>query len=95
MAFQLAIRNNLKYQFNQEKSEARKKWLPSFFKRHPVLSMRTPEGIFAAQVKGFTAENVARFFDIYEFELRKVNHPLYRVINLDGWLTVHLSITLV
>jgi hypothetical protein len=57
--------------------------------------MQTPEGISAARVKSFTAENVARFFDIYEFELRKVNHPVHRVINLDGWLTAHFSITLV
>ena len=38
--------------------------------------MRTPEGISAAQVKGFTAENVARFFNIYEYERRKVNHSV-------------------
>jgi hypothetical protein len=32
MAFHLAIRNGLKYPFNQEKSEAGKKWLGSFLK---------------------------------------------------------------
>jgi hypothetical protein len=65
MAFQMAIRNYLKHPFNQEKSEAGKKWLRSFLKRHPVMSMRTPEGISAARVKGFTSENFTRFFDIY------------------------------
>jgi hypothetical protein len=37
--------------------------------------MKTPEDISAARVKSFTLENVAKLFDIYEFELRKVNHP--------------------
>jgi hypothetical protein len=62
MAFQLAIRNGLKHPFNQEKSEPGKKWLRSFLKRHPVISMRTPEDISAALVKRCTSENVARFF---------------------------------
>jgi len=39
--------------------------------------MRTPEGMSAAQMKGFTSEKVARFLDIYESELRKVNHPAH------------------
>jgi hypothetical protein len=34
--------------------------------------MRTPEGISAARVKGFTSENVARLVDIYEPELKKL-----------------------
>ena len=46
--------------------------------------MRTPEGISAARMKGFTSENVARFFDIYESELRKVNHPVHRIFNADA-----------
>jgi len=61
MGLQLAIRNYLKHPFNQEKSEAGKKRLRSILKRHPVFSMRTPEGISVARVKDFTSENVARF----------------------------------
>ena len=81
MAFQWEIRNVLKHPFNQENSEAGKKYFRSFLQRHPVISMRTPEGISAARVKGFTSENVARFFDVYESELRKINHPVHRVFN--------------
>ena len=67
MTFQLAIRSVLKHPFNQEKSAAGEKWLRSFFKkRRPVFSMRTPDVISVARVKGFTPENVARFFDISE-----------------------------
>jgi hypothetical protein len=45
--------------------------------------MRTHEGISAARVSGFTSENLARFFDIYESELRKANHPDHRIFNVD------------
>jgi hypothetical protein len=58
----LAIRNDLKVPFNQEKSETGKKWLRSFLKRHPLKSMRIPEGISAVQVKCFTTENITRLF---------------------------------
>jgi hypothetical protein len=54
--------NSLKHLFNQQKSAAGKKWFRSFLKRHPILSMRKPEGISAARVKGFTSENVPRVF---------------------------------
>ena len=86
MAFRLAIRNGLKHPLNQEKSEAGKKWLRSFFKRHPVIYMRTPEGISAAQVKGCKHQKTQQgffFFDIYESELRTVNHPAHRIFNVD------------
>jgi hypothetical protein len=39
-------------------------------------------------VKDFTSENVARFFDTYESELRKVNHPAHRICNADERRTV-------
>jgi hypothetical protein len=84
MAFQLAIIYGLKHPFNQQKSAAGKKWLQSFLKRHPLLSMRAPEGTSAARVKGFTSENAARFFfDIYDSELRKVNHKAHRIFKVD------------
>jgi len=84
MAFQLAIRNGFKHPFNQEKSAAGKKWLLSFLKRHPVLTTRTPEGISAAQVKGFTSDNLTRLFDSYESELRKVKHQARRIFNVEA-----------
>ena len=49
----------------------------------PVISKGNPEGISAAPVKGFTSQNVARFFDIYESGLRKVNHSVHRIFNVD------------
>jgi hypothetical protein len=46
-AFHLAKRNGLIHQFNQETSAFGKKWHQSFLERHPILSVRTPEGISA------------------------------------------------
>jgi hypothetical protein len=66
MTLQLAIRYGLKHPLDQEKLAAGKKLFQFFFKKHPALSMRTPEGASAARVKGFTSGNVARFFDIYD-----------------------------
>jgi hypothetical protein len=43
-----------------------------------------------ARIKGFTSEDVAGIFHIYESELRKVNHPVYRIFSADetGIVTV-------
>jgi hypothetical protein len=45
--------------------------------------VRIPEGISAAWVKGFTSENVARFFDVYESELRRFTRPVHRISSVD------------
>lgn len=35
-------------------------------------------------MKCFTSENIAWFFDIYESQLRKVNHKAHRIFNVDA-----------
>jgi hypothetical protein len=82
LAFQLAIRNGLKRPFNQEKSAARKKWLRSFLKRHPVLPTRTPERNICSSGESLYIKK-ATFFDIYESELREVNHQAHRIFNVN------------
>jgi hypothetical protein len=64
-----------KIRLPKKKSAAGKKWLPTFLKGHTEKSMRTPEGISAIRVESFTLENVVKFFDNYEFELRRFDHP--------------------
>jgi hypothetical protein len=81
----------VKHPFNQEKSEAVKKWLPSFLERHPAISMRTPEGISAAQVKGCTSEDVARFFDIYESE-RFLEYLSLSAVKDIEWFTYYMML---
>jgi len=82
LAFQLAIRNGLKRPLNQEKSAAGKKWLRSFLKRHPVLPIGTPERNICSSGESLYIKK-ARFFGIYESELRKVNHQAHRIFNVD------------
>nr|CAH7767142.1 unnamed protein product [Callosobruchus chinensis] len=83
MAFQLAFRNKIPHPFNGVTKSAGKKWLRLFLKRHPQLSMRTPQGMSAARVKSFTPEKVSGFFDLYEPEYNKIQNPSQRVFNVD------------
>ncbi|XP_072380494.1 uncharacterized protein [Diabrotica undecimpunctata] len=83
LAFQLAIRNSLPHPFSGVKKSAGKKWLRLFLKRHPTLSMRTPQGMSCARVNSFTPENVSKFFDLYEPEYLKLTIPAKRIFNVD------------
>jgi len=79
----LAIRNVLKHPFDQEKSAAGKKWLRYLLNRHPVISMGNPEMNICSSGESLYIRK-ARFFDIYESELRKVNHQAHRTFNIDA-----------
>lgn len=83
LAFQIAIKNNAQHPFSQSKKIAGTKWLRGFLRRHPTLSIRTPQAISAARTKGFTQENVNSFFDIYETEFAKIKCSPHRVYNVD------------
>jgi hypothetical protein len=50
MTFQLDIRNGLNQPSNEEKLAFWRKWLRSCLKRHPILPVRTPDGISAARL---------------------------------------------
>jgi hypothetical protein len=83
MAFQTAITNSLPQPFSTEKAKAGNKWLQTFLRRHPTLSLRKPQPISAARINGFTPENVAAFFDIFEKEMGKIKFSPYRLFNID------------
>jgi hypothetical protein len=53
MAFQIAIRNGIQNQFSLQRKSTGKKWLHGFLKRNPELTVRTAQGIYRAEVKGF------------------------------------------
>jgi hypothetical protein len=69
---------------------AGKKWFYSFMKRHPTLSLRQPEYIKMARVKGFNKEHVSGFFDILEKVVDGNNIDALRIFNVDesGFSTV-------
>jgi len=62
LAYQLAVRNRIKNQFCMRNKKAGRKWLKNFLRRHPQISVRTPECLSLSRAKGFTPESVAQFF---------------------------------
>jgi len=83
MAFQLALRNNLRHPFSVSSASAGKKWLRNFLRRHPELSFRKPQSISIARVQAFTKENISRFFDVLKPELQKIKFKADRIFNVD------------
>ncbi|KAJ8942016.1 hypothetical protein NQ314_010246 [Rhamnusium bicolor] len=58
--------------FSKVNKLAGKKWMYHFLKRNPCLSSRKPQGISKARIKGFTPENVKRFFDNLEPAMKNI-----------------------
>lgn len=83
LAFQLAIRNNLKHRFSKNQERAGYKWLRSFLKRHPELTLRRPQSLSTAPIKEFTEEYVNFIFIILEPAMEKVKFNPCRIYNID------------
>ncbi|KAJ8951920.1 hypothetical protein NQ314_007628 [Rhamnusium bicolor] len=49
IAYQLAVKNGIRHPFSEQTKLARKDWLTGFHKRHPELSLRSPEATSAAR----------------------------------------------
>lgn len=62
MAFQLATANGIDHPFDKKTELAGVDWLHGFRKRHPELSLRTPEATSAARAQGFNEVAVNGFF---------------------------------
>lgn len=83
LAYQLALANNIPHPFSKGKAVAGKKWLRNFLRRNKKLSFRTPQGVSAARIKGFTKENLTQFLDILEPQLVKIKSNPCRIYNVD------------
>lgn len=64
LAYQLAVRNNKKHNFSNEKEMAGVDWLNGFLKRNPELSIRKPEATSAARAMGFNRVAVGNFYQL-------------------------------
>jgi hypothetical protein len=62
LAYQRAVRNEIKNRFCKRDGKAGTKWLKNLLRRHPQISVRTPEGLSPSRARGFTPESVAPFF---------------------------------
>ncbi|KAB0790631.1 hypothetical protein PPYR_14933 [Photinus pyralis] len=90
MAFDLAVRNKLTHQFNMEKKAAGKTWLYQFLKRHPKLSLRTPEPTSIARAIGFNRSAVQKFFALLSEIYKNYDITPDNIYNVDetGIMTV-------
>ena len=86
LAYETAVANEIKCPASWvEKKIAGEDWLLGFFKRHPNLSLRSPEGCSLARATAFNRHNVEAFFDNYQTLLKKepqLGDPS-RIYNLD------------
>jgi hypothetical protein len=62
LAYQLAVRNEIKNQFCKRNEKAGRKWLKHFLRRHLQISVRTPECLSLSRARSFTLESVVQFF---------------------------------
>lgn len=83
LAFDLAEKNGINHPFNKTTKLAGNDWLSGFRKRHPQISLRSPEATSAARAQGFNRVAVGRFFDLYEGIIRSKNIPDHRIYNVD------------
>lgn len=83
LAYQLAEIRNYKHSFNRVKKIAGWDWLKGFRKRHPELSLRSPEPTSAARARAFNRVQVNNFFDLLRETMEKENVSSERLYNMD------------
>jgi hypothetical protein len=54
-----------------------------FLRRHPEISVRTPESLSLSRARGFTPKSVSLFFLIYEPAMDNVQHNPAKLHNSD------------
>lgn len=83
LAFQLAKKNNIKHPFSETSQAAGKDWFAQFRRRHPNLSLRSPESTSIARARGFNKVVVNKFFDLLKSESVDKKLPVHRIFNVD------------
>ncbi|XP_021706502.1 uncharacterized protein LOC110678188 [Aedes aegypti] len=83
LAYQLAERNGKAHNFSSKTQLAGWDWLHGFRKRHPQLSLRTPEATSAARLQGFNKVAVNNFFDVLAPVMEGEKFAASRIFNVD------------
>jgi len=92
LAYEVAVKNGIKHNFNVEKKTAGCDWFYGFMSRNSTLSLRKPESTSIARVIGFRRSEVNRFYDNLSAVYQKEKFDASRVFNVDetGMSTVQL-----
>ena len=91
LAFQLAERNKIPHDFNRDAQMAGWDWNYAFMRRHPKLSLRSPEATSAARAQGFNKIAVNAFYDILECHINTEKFSPSSVYNVDETSVVAVS----
>lgn len=83
VAYHLAERNKIAHKFNKKTQLAGYDWVCGFRKRHPQLTLRTPERTSIARAQAFNKVAVNGFYDILEKIFDNTVFPASRTYNVD------------
>ncbi|XP_072389638.1 uncharacterized protein [Diabrotica undecimpunctata] len=83
LAFHYAEINKIPNNFHKQNCLAGKDWLYLFFKRHPQLTLRTPENTSAARASGFNKVSADTFFTLLAELQDKYAFSASRTYNCD------------
>nr|XP_047127647.1 uncharacterized protein LOC124808542 [Hydra vulgaris] len=84
LAFQLAIKNNIKVPNSWVvKEQAGKDWFTGFIKRHSNISIRQPEATSLSRATSFNKQNVASFFSNLQHCMQKYSFSPNDIWNMD------------
>lgn len=87
LAYELAVRNNIKHPFNDDHKMAGKDWLYGFLDRNKntknKLSLRDPEKTSIARAMGFNKVAVNKFYDLLESLYEKHKFSPNDIYNVD------------
>ena len=82
LAYQYAMKNNIKHRFSDETKMAGVDWARSFMSRHNLV-LRTPQKTSVGRIMGFNKPQVSIFFDNLTELMTKFQFPPSRVFNMD------------
>ena len=83
LAYDLAVKLDRPHMFSDETKKARRDWLYGFFRRHPDLAIRQPQGTNVARAVGFNRPKEQQLLLMYRDQLQVSDYPPSRIWNMD------------